>query len=92
MKYIKTYESKCSKFKVGEYVKLINMSFNDEDTFEFVNIPDKGKIIKIKDDRYFLLVENGQIMEYNIFNILRKMTIKEIEDFELNISKNKYNI
>lgn len=91
MKYIKTYETK-SEFEKGEYVKLKDMSFFDADTYEYVHIPDEGKIIKIEGSILVLLMRNGQIMEYTIYNVLRKMTIDEIEIFELDLSRNKYNM
>jgi len=106
MKYIKTFEKQHLQWydaefpkwgseishEIGEYIKLKDMSFYDNG--EFIYIPDKGKIINLKDRGLLLVVlmENGQILEFTYINFERLLTTKEIEELELKLDALKYNL
>ena len=88
MKYLKTFESSNNSLKIskGDYVVV--------DKNYFVDKKEKyGKIIKNEDSYTFLvLLPNGYDIwcQYHMF--IRKMNTKEIEQFEFELEKNKYNL
>jgi len=87
MKYIKTYEEKQKlKYKVGDYISLSSGCLTRHMT---------GQVIEIEiGSLYPYQIEFCDLttVPVNGREILRYLTEKEIEEFELNKQTNKYNL
>lgn len=90
MKHIKHFEeSEEPIFNIGDYVN-INRDFFKPSYKGSTNV----KIIEIDDSNVPYLVElsNGENIWLRIYHIERRMTQKEIEQYKLECSTNKYNL
>lgn len=100
MKYIKLFESKIKKYKVGDYVLIdvekINRQNIKDHLSEEENYPDgeKAKIINDTPVDYDYKIIFDTNRDYNISEdeIIRYLSEDEILNFETNLTAKKYNI
>lgn len=86
MKYLKTFENIDDSrpiYKAGDYV-YINPAYNK---------PRAGKLIDDANTTFFAYEQiNGEISVTIKHRIVRRLTPEEIEYFDLELAKNKYNL
>ena len=99
MKYIKTYETKNIKYKIGDYVLLDKKIIEDEDLPDtYALIYNKFKGAHINGSYYFYDVKfpnskgdhDGYEVEYS--EIIRKLTPEEIQEYNIKKDSMKYNL
>ena len=84
MKYIKTYEDKTEQHKVGDYV-CINFH-NDEFNTKII------EMINIDIWNHVVLTSDGTKYNVSEDEIVRYLTSEEIEQYNLEKAKFKYNL
>jgi hypothetical protein len=87
MKYIK-------KFEINNTLEISNDDYVIIDRNYFKDKTERCcKVIKVESINYYLvLLSNGQDIWCTYYMIIRKMTTKEIEKYEMELKSNKYNI
>ena len=93
MKKLKTYENwllnkfKKTEYNIGDYI-LVNTYKTD------VPVSNVCKIVDIKDNMYGVKNGPNAVTIWWIFKnaISRKLTPEEVEDIEMDINVNKYNL
>ena len=97
MKHIKKYENKypSSKYKVDDYV-LVDLNKISGNPPDFTNTEGiKAKIFKIniyKEYPYSIRYGNDELFAVDESEISRKLTLEEIEDYEIEMQTKKYNL
>ena len=85
MKHIKFFE-KVDKPKIDDYVNVSAARFVSK-------ISMNAKIVSIDNlGWYGVLLSNGKYLYISKFDMSRKLTPKEIEEFNIKIDSNKYNL
>ena len=82
MKYIKSFENESETFNIGDYVKIKN-SYNSKGKIETLYTSLKRAIIHDE-------INKWRIPQY--YKDIRLMTPEEIEQYELELKINKYNL
>jgi hypothetical protein len=86
MKHLKKYESISLKYSIGDYVLMSG------ETLE-LKINQPVKIIRILDwGDYIVMYNDGTTTALIDKYILRYLTPEEIEEYEIKLSQNKYNL
>lgn len=91
MKHLKKFETNESYFKIGDYVRThYNINIDDNKFFKIMSI---NVINRIKNKNAYSAEDiYGNRHHLNDDNIKRKMTKKEINEFEINKNRIKYNL
>lgn len=87
MKYIKTYNSHNYKYDIGNYVLFFNPDTKTKLQGQIVDI-EKGSFVWPYRINYF--EERTRLLGED--EIIRRLSLEEIEDFEIKRNMNKYNI
>lgn len=98
MKYIKLFEN--LEYKVGDYVKIkmipdysmYKFNFTDADGLFTKIIEVNRREDKMRETDYKFEFPDGKFVYGYVHLIRRKMTKKEIEEYELRKEANKYNL
>lgn len=101
MKHIKTYEETLfaleNRLKVGDYI-LVNTTEIEPDIKIKYDLPKDdilpAKIIEINNEynEYNCKFENGVLFYVLVHEIIRYLTNEEIDNLNIKINKNKYNL
>ena len=75
-------------YKAGDYVYISPMWM----AFRQTQIYTPGKVLDDSDPMFHVMFLNGDIMYVTKHMVFRKLYPIEIEDFEFELSKNKYNL
>jgi len=90
MKYLKTYEGDYFRINMNDYVLIKEDQINNFYNENIMNV-DRGKVIKMT--TYSILIEliDSTIWK-NRYDIERKLTPDEIDEFEAIKNSKKYNL
>lgn len=85
MKYLKTYEKIEYEFEIGEYVKM----YSDYYTTSFLRV---NNINYYNDEFYLIDAINNKQLGWVNKKYIRHLTHEEIEEVEMKIRAQKYNL